>query len=116
MVAEDVENNYKLLEAILGKQYMLTWVMNGIQAVEKAGTEEFDLILMDMKMPDMDGITATCRIRGFDTRIPIIALTAHAYDSDRAHALSAGCNDYCAKPVNKTELLPLIEKWLNNQD
>ena len=116
LVAEDVENNYKLLEAILGKQYMLTWVMNGIQAVEKVGTEEFDLILMDMKMPDMDGITATCRIRGFDTRIPIIALTAHAYDSDRAHALSAGCNDYCAKPVNKTELLPLIEKWLNNQD
>ena len=116
LVAEDVENNYKLLEAILGKQYTLNWVMNGVQAVEKAGAEEFDLILMDMKMPDMDGVTATRKIREFNMRTPIIALTAYAYDSDKTHAFAAGCNDYCVKPVNKQELLLKIEKWLDNQD
>ena len=70
-----------------------------------------DIILMDMKMPDMDGFTATRKIREFDTEIPIIAVTAFAFDQDRQKAIQAGCNDYMSKPISRELLKEMIKKW-----
>ena len=78
--------------------------MNGEQAVAMVKEYKIDLLLMDMKMPVMDGLTATAEIRKFDTNIPIVALTAHAFESDKVAALKSGCNDYLVKPVDKARL------------
>lgn len=112
LVAEDIESNYKLVHAILHNNYKLSWVKNGLMAVEKARTESFDLILMDIKMPELNGLEATTKIREFNTAIPVIALTAHAFDSDKEAALLAGCNNYLVKPINKEELFGVLKRWL----
>ena len=93
LIAEDNESNYSLVQHIL-KSYHLTHVQNGAEAVNKVREEEFDLVLMDMKMPVMGGLEATRKIREFNNRIPIIALTANAFDADRISALDAGCNEF----------------------
>ena len=107
LIAEDNDSNYTLVQHILNN-YNLTHVQNGVEAVNKVREEEFDLILMDMKMPVMGGLEATRKIRDFDTKIPIIALTANAFDSDRTCAIEAGCNAFLAKPVKKRQLLDLV--------
>ena len=88
---------------------------NGQEAVEaftRSPEGFFDLILMDMKMPVMGGLEATRKIREFNQKIPIIALTANAFDSDRVSALDAGCNEFLAKPIKKSQLLELFsKKW-----
>lgn len=111
LIAEDNESNYSLVQHIL-KSYHLTHVQNGAEAVNKVREEEFDLVLMDMKMPVMGGLEATRKIREFNNRIPIIALTANAFDADRISALDAGCNEFLAKPLKKSLLLELFsKKW-----
>ena len=111
LIAEDNESNYSLVQHIL-KNYHLTHVQNGAEAVNKVREEEFDLVLMDMKMPVMGGLEATRKIREFNNRIPIIALTANAFDADRISALDAGCNEFLAKPLKKSQLLELFsKKW-----
>ena len=112
LVAEDIESNFKLISAIIGHQYDLVWATNGEQAVEAARTDHVDLILMDVKMPLMDGLQAAEAIRQFDSSIAIVALTAFAFDSDKEAALEAGCNDYLVKPVNKKMLFETLGKWL----
>lgn len=112
LIVEDIESNYQLLYAILHKEYDLTWAVNGAIAVEKASSEHFDLIFMDMKMPVMNGMEATGKIREVDPAIPIIALTAHAFDADKEAALIGGCNDYVIKPVSKKLLMETLEKWI----
>ena len=107
LVAEDNDSNYALVKHIL-KDYNLTRAVNGVEAVEEARNGKFDLVLMDLKMPVMGGLEATRKIREFDTEIPIVALTANAFDSDRARALEAGCNAFLAKPVKKKQLLGLF--------
>jgi len=71
------------------------------------------LILMDIKMPVIDGLEATRKIRKFNSEIPIIAQSAYALAGDAEKALSAGCNDYVTKPVNRKVLLKIINKWLS---
>lgn len=112
LITEDIESNYNLIYSILHKKYDLTWATNGKIAVEKVTSESFDVIFMDMKMPVMNGMEATKCIRDINISIPIIALTAHAFDSDKEAALLGGCNDYLVKPVNKKLLLETIEKWI----
>ena len=110
LIAEDNDSNYSLVQHIL-KNYHLTHVQNGAGSSEiKYGEEEFDLVLMDMKMPVMGGLEATRKIREFNNRIPIIALTANAFDADRISALDAGCNEFLAKPLKKSQLLELFSK------
>ncbi len=103
LIAEDNDSNYMLINAIL-KNYNLTRARNGAEAVEFAKGQKFDTILMDMRMPVMDGLEATRRIREFDKITPIIAVTANAFQSDRAAAKDAGCNDFITKPLKKKEL------------
>ena len=74
-------------------------------------TQPVDLVLMDMKMPVMDGRTATSEIRKFNAEIPIIALTAHAFDADRVAALKAGCDDYLVKPINGAKLMQTLKEY-----
>lgn len=107
LVAEDIDSNFMLAKAIL-KTCKLTRAITGREAVELAAARHFDAILMDMKMPVMDGIEATLKIREFDQTIPIIAVTANAFDSDKEKAIKAGCNAFVTKPLKKKELEDIL--------
>lgn len=108
LVAEDIDSNYMLVKAIL-KNYDLTRACTGKEAVDFASNFRYDAILMDMKMPIMNGIEATKRIREFDKITPIIAVTANAFDSDRVEAMEAGCNAFVTKPLKKKDLEDVLE-------
>lgn len=112
LVAEDVESNYLLLNALIGKIYNLVHALNGKEAVELFETCSPDLILMDVKMPIMDGLEATRLIRQKSVTIPIIALTAFAFDQDRIRVLEAGCNDFLTKPLSPPLLKETIAKYI----
>ena len=112
LVAEDNDSNYMLMTYILKRQYEFFRANNGKEAVELAQSEHPDLVLMDMKMPVMDGLEATRQIRAVLPELPIIALTANAFDSDRQKAFDAGCNDFVSKPVNATVCLQIIAKYI----
>ena len=103
LIAEDIDSNYMLVKAIL-KNVELTRAITGKEAVELAAARHYDAILMDMKMPVMNGIEATRKIREFDKITPIIAVTANAFDSDKVEAMEAGCDAFVTKPVKKKEL------------
>lgn len=103
LVAEDLDSNYLLVEALLGKRYRLIRARNGEEAVELARTEKPDVVLMDMKMPIMDGYEATRRICAASD-VPVIAMSAFAFENDRDKAMEAGCCDYITKPLSLLEL------------
>ena len=112
LVAEDIQSNYLLISASLQKDYDLIRAVNGKEAVEIVRTVPgIDLVLMDMKMPETDGMTATREIRTFNKKLPIIALTAYAFDTDKQAALAAGCNDYLVKPIDKVKLRAVLQKY-----
>ena len=104
LVAEDVDSNFILLKNMIGGNYVLLWAKDGYEAVEMYKRDQPDLILMDIKMPRMDGLEATRIIRSYSKEIPIIALTAYAFEADRERALEAGCNDFVTKPVSEEML------------
>lgn len=108
LVAEDEESNFILLNEMLTKTgTQVHWARNGKEAVEKC-IPSIDLVLMDVKMPEMDGYDATMRIRKFNENVPIIALTAYAMAGERERSLAAGCDDYIAKPVSFQSLITII--------
>lgn len=107
LVAEDNDSNFLLVRNIL-KDYDLLRVTNGVEAVEEIRNGRFDFVLMDLKMPVMDGLVATRKIREFNSDIPIVALTANAFDADRASAMDAGCNAFLSKPVKQKQLFELL--------
>ena len=112
LVAEDIDSNYILVMSILKKYYQVVWAKNGAEAVERMEKESFDAILMDIKMPVLDGLEATRTIRANGSDIPIIALTANAFEKDRTMAIEAGCNDFIAKPLNRIQLLEMLAKYI----
>lgn len=114
LLAEDNPVNQKLAQMMLQKAgYSVTLVENGRLAVEalRADPNLFDLILMDVQMPEMDGLTAARLIRSEGFQVPIIAMTANAMKGDREQCLAAGMSDYLAKPLKREDVFKLIEKW-----
>lgn len=110
LVAEDNESNFLLIKYSL-KDYEVVSAINGAEAVEMATSQHFDLILMDLKMPVMDGLEATRKIRETQKEIPIIALTANAFLIDRDSAMEAGCSLYLTKPIKKDCLEKTVSQF-----
>ena len=115
LVAEDVETNYMLVKKSLRKTGVnLIWVKNGLEAVEECKKNNIiDLVLMDIRMPLMNGIEATKKIKKIKPELPVIAQTAYAMDGDREKSINAGCNDYIAKPINLIKFIELIGKYIS---
>lgn len=112
LVAEDTESNFLLISMILKHEYQVEWAHDGIEAIKKCKELNPDIILMDIRMPNMNGLEATSAIRKFNTQIPILAVTAFAFDKDRIEALNAGCNDFLTKPIIAGNLKEIISNYL----
>lgn len=112
LIAEDEDSNFDLLKAILGRKYRLIRARDGMEAVMSYDEAKPDLILMDIKMPNLDGLEATKIIRELSTTVPIIAQSAYAYQQDQIAAMDVGCNDFIAKPISQAKLKDMINKWL----
>jgi len=122
LLVEDNPVNQRLaLELLKSRDHRVALASNGREALDAIEGEDFDLILMDVQMPEMDGFEATREIRGLETRnlsehkssiprIPIIAMTAHAMKGDREKCLEAGMDDYISKPINAKKLFGIIDK------
>ena len=113
LVAEDSPTNQMLMRTVLERLGLdVTIVADGNGAVQKCKSQSFDIIFMDMYMPNMNGYEATKVLRANDVRTPVIALTAHAMKGDEEKCIKAGCDDYLAKPINKNKLAETIRKYL----
>ncbi len=114
LIAEDILENFELMEAMLIRLHpTLIHAENGLKALEiVASGKSIDLIIMDIRMPVMDGYEATREIRKLKPDIPIIALTAHAFEEDKIRCTDAGCNDFISKPINKEKLIRILRKFL----
>ncbi|OFX87401.1 MAG: hypothetical protein A2W99_07105 [Bacteroidetes bacterium GWF2_33_16] len=114
LIAEDEDSNYRFLEMLLSKtEARVLHAENGKQAIELYQKNEVDLILMDIKMPEMDGLDATRAIKRFDKEIPIIAQTAFAMENDEKMSRDAGCDAYISKPIRKQKLFELLNEYLS---
>lgn len=115
LLVEDNDTNMYLISFILRKKgYEVLEAKTGEEGVELAIKERPDLIIMDIQLPDIDGLEATRRIRESkaDGEVPIIALTSYAMTGDREKALKAGCNGYLEKPINPDTIIGEIEKYI----
>ncbi|MEL6719574.1 MAG: ATP-binding protein, partial [Bacteroidota bacterium] len=109
LIAEDELLNFKLLEVIFKDLNVeIVWVQNGVEAVKKVDEESFDIVLMDVKMPVMDGLEASRKIRITHPHLYIVAQSAFAYKEDQELAIEAGCDYYLTKPIDKDKLLSVI--------
>jgi signal transduction histidine kinase len=113
LVAEDIEDNFNLIkEMILPTNCIIQWAKDGKEAIELYNKYDFDIILLDMRMPVMSGYEVLEIIRKENKEIPIISQTAYAFADDKKKLIDKGCNDYISKPINRKELLNLISKYL----
>ena len=116
LVAEDEDSNYELVRIVLAKRYRLMRAHNGIEAVTLCEDEHPDLILMDIRMPDMNGLDATRIIKEVNHEIPIVALSAYAFDENIREAKAAGCDEFLAKPFRVEDLLDTVGKYVESID
>ncbi len=112
LVAEDEDSNFELVKIVLAKRYRLVRAKNGIEAVTLSEEEHPDLILMDIRMPDMNGLDATRIIKEVNHDVPIIALSAYAFDENVREAKNAGCDDFLAKPFRVEDLIEMVHKYV----
>ncbi len=121
LLAEDGEDNQRLIGGLLRSRGAEVEVAeNGEIALERFALAElagepFDLVLMDMQMPLLDGYATTRALRGRGSTTPVVALTAHATTEDRERCLGAGCDDFATKPIRRAELLALVARWLGEE-
>jgi len=115
LIAEDEDSNYRYLEMVLNKtKATVLWAKNGEEAVLMCKETNPDVVLMDIKMPIMDGLEATRLIKETHPEIPIIAQTAFAMENDERMSLEAGCNSYLSKPIKPAKLLEVLSTFLMN--
>jgi CheY-like chemotaxis protein len=114
LVAEDEESNYELVRIVLQKRYHLLRAYNGIEAVTINEDEKPDLILMDIRMPQMGGLDATRIIKEVNHNTPVIALSAYAFEENIREAKAAGCNDFLAKPFKVEDLIEIIKHYIGS--
>ena len=112
LVVEDEESNYELVRIVLQNRYNLLRAHNGIEAVMMNEEEHPDLILMDVRMPEMDGLDATRIIKEVNSKVPIIILSAFAFPENIRKAKAAGCDEFMAKPFNVEDLIEKIEHFI----
>ena len=121
LIAEDSESNQILLSLYFnGTGHDLVFAGNGVEAVATYKAETFDLVLMDIFMPVMDGLEATRAIREYERErdldpVPVVAVSANAFSEDRRRSMEAGCTDFLAKPIRKAALLEFIADILEAQ-
>ena len=115
LVAEDYQSNYDLIEAMLGKMYKLVHAHDGMEAIIFYEQYKPDLILMDIKMPNINGLDATKAIREMSASVPVIAVSAYAYEKDKIAAIESGCNEFLTKPVSADLLKMTINKYLKQK-
>jgi len=113
LVAEDEDSNYELVKIVLQKRYRLLRAHNGIEAVNLNEDEHPDLILMDIRMPEMNGLDATRIIKEINHNTPVIALSAYAFDENVREAKMAGCDEFMAKPFRVENLIEMVKKYLD---
>ena len=111
LVAEDEECNFELVKNVLANRYRIIRARNGVEAVTMNEDEQPDIILMDIRMPDMDGIDATRIIKEVNPGVPIIALSAYALTDSIQMARQAGCDEFIAKPFKVEDLLQTLDKY-----
>ena len=114
LVAEDEDSNYGLVKIVLSKRYRLVRAVNGIEAVTFCEDDRPDMILMDIRMPDMNGLDATRIIKEVNHDIPIVALSAYAFDENIREAKAAGCDEFMAKPFRVEDLLDVVKKYVKD--
>jgi two-component system sensor histidine kinase/response regulator len=119
LLAEDNLINQKLAVRLLEKLgHRVVLAVTGLQALSKLKEQSFDLVLMDVQMPEMDGFTAPAAVRlreeGSSVRMPIVAMTAHAMKGDRERCLEAGMDDYVSKPISSAAVRAAIERVLKS--
>ncbi len=121
LLVEDNAVNRTIATRLLEKRgHVVIAVENGALALDATANEHFDVVLMDVQMPVMDGLTATARIREREhttgVHLPIIAVTAHAMDEDRGRCLAAGMDDYLPKPIRSADLFAAITRFAPSRD
>ena len=113
LVAEDEDSNYELVKIVLQKRYKLIRAHNGIEAVTMNEDEHPDMILMDIRMPEMNGLDATRIIKEVSSDTPVVALSAYAFEENIREAKAAGCDDFMAKPFKVENLIEMVKKYLD---
>ena len=121
LVVDDAKDNRVLLQHFLKRTgARVDFAYDGQQAIQRveaasAESDPYELILMDMQMPVLDGYNATMQLRQAGFHAPIIAITAHALDGDREQCINAGCNEYLSKPVNRSALIQMCQTMLTQE-
>ena len=117
LVAEDDDSNFKLIKAIIGKKCEILWAKNGEDIVNlfEENRDKAEAILMDIKMPKINGLDATKAIREMSASVPVIAVSAYAYEKDKIAAIESGCNEFLTKPVSADLLKMTINKYLKQK-
>jgi two-component system, cell cycle response regulator DivK len=114
VIAEDEQINYLFLKAVLKPtKATIIWTKTGRETIDICRSEKVDIVLMDIKMPDLNGLEATIEIKKDYPDLPIIAQTAYAMEEDEEASVNAGCNDYISKPIRPENLLNKMSKLIS---
>ncbi len=116
VIAEDEQINYLFLKAVLKPtKANVIWTKTGRETIDICKSENVDMVLMDIKMPDLNGLEATVEIKKDFPDLPIVAQTAYAMEEDEEASLKAGCDDYISKPIRPENLLTIISKLFESK-
>jgi len=114
VIAEDEQINYLFLKAVLKPtKAHIIWTKTGRETIEICTTQKADIVLMDIKMPDLNGLEATIEIKKKLPNLPIIAQTAYVMEEDEEASINAGCDDYISKPIRPENLISIMSKFLD---